>query len=184
MTHEEYKKKRSAQMRAWRARQSPEKIEEINKVSRKWRINNRERGNELSRNWFNRLPEDRREAIRIRHKLNSRKFRANPANRPILKFYNKRAKDERKALIDSQSQPRITNAEWQSLIDVWENKCAYCEVFVDNPTQDHIVPLIKGGQHTMDNILPACTSCNLSKGSKDLGEFLVVLEARLSKNSV
>lgn len=47
-------------------------------------------------------------------------------------------------------------------------KCAYC----DKPTattSDHVVPYSKDGPTTIDNLEPACPSCNSSKGSKDLG---------------
>ncbi len=31
---------------------------------------------------------------------------------------------------------------------------------------DHVVPLSRGGSDTEDNVVIACSSCNLSKGSK------------------
>lgn len=37
---------------------------------------------------------------------------------------------------------------------------------------DHVVPLICGGAHSADNIVPACRSCNSRKNSRSLIVFL------------
>lgn len=39
------------------------------------------------------------------------------------------------------------------------------------PELDHIVPLSQGGGHTLDNVQCSCRSCNISKGSKALGQM-------------
>jgi len=36
---------------------------------------------------------------------------------------------------------------------------------------DHVVPVSRGGLHCAENLLPACASCNLSKGAKLLEEM-------------
>jgi len=40
-------------------------------------------------------------------------------------------------------------------------------------TIDHIIPIVRGGQHSVGNLLGACSSCNGSKGSKLLIEYRV-----------
>lgn len=37
---------------------------------------------------------------------------------------------------------------------------------------DHILPLSKGGNHKIDNLVPACRTCNLSKYTKTADEFI------------
>ncbi len=51
--------------------------------------------------------------------------------------------------------------------------CYYCK----NETPsfgchfDHIIPLSKGGHHSVENLCVTCPSCNFSKGSKNLSEW-------------
>ena len=35
--------------------------------------------------------------------------------------------------------------------------------------RDHVVPVALGGPHIIENIVPACRSCNASKASSDVG---------------
>lgn len=47
--------------------------------------------------------------------------------------------------------------------------CKYCGKPTAT-TSDHVVPYSKGGPTKIDNLEPACTSCNSSKGNKELGK--------------
>lgn len=51
-----------------------------------------------------------------------------------------------------------------------EKKCAYCGKSAD--TVDHIIPLAKGGNNELDNLVAACQSCNSRKKDRDLADFL------------
>ena len=53
---------------------------------------------------------------------------------------------------------------WEFVCAMWENKCVYC-TRVTKLTQDHIIPLSKGGWHDLDNLVPACARCNSVKGA-------------------
>lgn len=48
--------------------------------------------------------------------------------------------------------------------------CQYCgkQCLYNELTFDHIVPKMKGGKTTWDNIITACKKCNLEKGCKDI----------------
>lgn len=50
--------------------------------------------------------------------------------------------------------------------------CAYCR---ESPgsTLDHVVPLDRGGSHSIGNLLPACRPCNSSKHTKFLFEWII-----------
>lgn len=57
------------------------------------------------------------------------------------------------------------------LLEDFGGLCAYCRK-AKADTWDHIVPVTAGGQTTADNIVPACRSCNSSKRSRSLDEWI------------
>lgn len=45
--------------------------------------------------------------------------------------------------------------------------CYWCGAdLADGFHVDHVIPLSRGGPHTVHNLVPACPECNLSKGDK------------------
>jgi len=45
--------------------------------------------------------------------------------------------------------------------------CYYCGIKTKSLTLDHIIPLCKGGAHSLDNLIMACAPCNSRKCAKD-----------------
>lgn len=62
------------------------------------------------------------------------------------------------------SKSRLKPKQWLMKVKEYDNRCAYCGAQSDKLTQDHIIPLSKGGHHTLANVVPACWSCNRLKG--------------------
>lgn len=56
--------------------------------------------------------------------------------------------------------------QWNQLLEWFANCCAYCGC-KGNLTIDHFIPLVKGGDHALYNIVPACLKCNTSKKHSD-----------------
>lgn len=55
-------------------------------------------------------------------------------------------------------------------------RCWYCgyepqHTSVDYLTIDHVIPKTYGGSDRTENLVPACRSCNSSKGNKGLEDF-------------
>lgn len=62
----------------------------------------------------------------------------------------------------------------QSIRDAWNNKCAYCNnppIDLRSLTVDHVRPKSKGGEDKTSNCVPACRSCNHSKGSEEWNQW-------------
>ena len=69
----------------------------------------------------------------------------------------------------------LTDAQWTALKVAWGG-CAYCGVS-DKPLQrDCVLALSRGGRYTLDNIVPACRSCNASKCNDEVTGWLRVLQ--------
>lgn len=56
-----------------------------------------------------------------------------------------------------------------AILKRWNYACAYCGAHATH--LDHVHPLSKGGADAEHNIVPACATCNLSKGAKTLAEW-------------
>lgn len=44
--------------------------------------------------------------------------------------------------------------------------CQYCEKKTQDLTLDHVVPRRQGGKHSWENVVAACTTCNLRKAGR------------------
>jgi hypothetical protein len=65
----------------------------------------------------------------------------------------------------------LTNEQWAALQAAWGG-CAYCGA-ADKPLQrDCILALSRGGRYTLDNVVPACPSCNTSKCNDEVTGWL------------
>ena len=60
----------------------------------------------------------------------------------------------------------LTTEEWEIIKQAYKHRCAYCGERPRQLTQDHVIPITRGGGTTSNNIVPACKSCNSSKGTK------------------
>ena len=65
----------------------------------------------------------------------------------------------------------LTAAEWSEIVEEFGRRCAYCGAELAKLIKEHIVPVSRGGGTTRQNIVPSCTSCNSSKGTKLVSEW-------------
>ncbi len=66
----------------------------------------------------------------------------------------------------------LTVPQWQEILEYFGHRCAYCNAQPERLEIDHITPVTKGGEHTPDNVVPACRSCNARKGNRPLAQML------------
>jgi 5-methylcytosine-specific restriction endonuclease McrA len=77
----------------------------------------------------------------------------------------------RRALKKGATISDFTYQEWLDLLKEHNYTCYYCKEQVEPLTQDHCVPLSRGGNHTKSNIVPACGFCNNQKNNKTPEEY-------------
>lgn len=118
-----------------------------------------------------------REAHVERHRANNAAWhKAHPEKRKAVvvayrKAHPDRVKEtqrKRALTVGRQSHTGLTLAhgEWESILLSYGYQCAYCGKKSKRLTMDHVVPVSKGGQHVMANIVPACQPCNSRKGAR------------------
>jgi 5-methylcytosine-specific restriction endonuclease McrA len=82
-------------------------------------------------------------------------------------------KDDKKALLDKERRIKKRAAKQRArarrLARLWqttEGRCVYCNVAVPKKqrTLEHLWPKSLGGPKALDNILPACGTCNKARG--------------------
>lgn len=92
------------------------------------------------------------------------RYKSRPDVREKSHARSKLAKYKRKATLKT-AVANFTAEQWRLIKAAYNHRCAYCGE--RKPlTQDHVLPISKGGQHTASNIVPACRSCNSSKGAR------------------
>lgn len=65
----------------------------------------------------------------------------------------------------------LSTEQWEALKAAWEG-CAYCGT-TDRPLQrDCVMAISRGGRYTVDNVVPACASCNTSKCNDEVTSWL------------
>lgn len=74
----------------------------------------------------------------------------------------------------------FTAVQWQRLKEAYGYRCAYCGRKMKRLTQDHVLATSRGGNHTLDNIVPACHSCNSHKRDKTPSEANMPLQQHLA----
>jgi 5-methylcytosine-specific restriction endonuclease McrA len=112
------------------------------------------------------------EKNRAKTLLDQRKWHAANPN------YRSFATQKRRALKKNNGVFAVTSVE---LAKLRASPCTYCGA----PSQhiDHIVPISRGGSHSIGNLTGACAACNLSKGAKFITEWKKGNNAKPSENN-
>lgn len=104
-------------------------------------------------------------------------YEANPEKLVVRNKLYREANPERNRIDHQRRMARkkelpctFTLSQWNATKEHFNNQCAYCGE--DKPLeQEHFVALSKGGEYTLNNIIPACKSCNSSKGNSDMSTW-------------
>ena len=143
-------------------KRAKEKRSECRETARRWRAKNPEKVRAYSRKW--------RETNSNVARENVRKWAARNLEWGRLKTQRRRAAKLNTGLNQVRAEDLV------EIFELWHYNCAYCllpqELLPATLTVDHVIPLSRGGAHSVENIVPACGYCNSSKGSKLVSEWL------------
>jgi len=65
----------------------------------------------------------------------------------------------------------LTAQQWHDLLDAWA-RCAYCGADGVALQRDCVLPISRGGRYTLENVVPACRSCNASKCNDEVTSWM------------
>ncbi len=121
--------------------------------AKKYREKNSDKISKIKSKWF----QDNKKSVYLKRKTEDHK--------QYCRKYTKIRKANERA-----SEGSFSREEWDGLLEYFEYKCAYCKK--ETPLEpDHVIPISRNGSSFIDNILPACRSCNAKKGAKSLEIF-------------
>lgn len=165
-------------------RQKPE-VKEHNRLANK-EYNQRSEVKERAKNrrqrpetkeWMKKYRQ--RPEVKERNKESSRKYYKTEFGKAIKKSYRQRLEVKERAKIASRNRQLlkrtngtgVSNEQWMEILEEYNHGCAYCGKIAKETkqgylTQDHVLAIDNGGEHSPENIAPACVSCNSSKGNK------------------
>lgn len=129
-------------------------IEKSREIKRKWSRAHSEEGSERMRRWKLENPE--------KVKIQRRKYKMK--HKEKVWFYTQIRRSRMKAVVGSH-----TLKEWKNIKEYYNHMCLCCKKFEPEIklSQDHIIPVSRGGTDFIDNIQPLCTLCNSIKCVKD-----------------
>lgn len=157
--------------------------EQLREYSKLYWANNKDKMRIQKQNRPEEQKARKREADRIYGKLNreknrkaTRKYRSAHPDR--VREISKRYRDANPELMALKAMKRRALKEQngiylistKELIQIYNSKCFYCQSN-SNIEADHIIPISRGGQHSVGNLIAACRKCNASKGARTITEW-------------
>lgn len=143
--------------------------EKIKRASKKWKKENPEKVKKIERRRRERNVEYERERKREYYQKNKEKM-------SIWQKHYRKENSEQYSKYRRNRTARKKNASGDGvmlseLIQTHGSSCYLCN---KNSATDieHLIPLSRGGTNHVDNLRPACRSCNSKKGTKTLEEYL------------
>jgi 5-methylcytosine-specific restriction endonuclease McrA len=89
---------------------------------------------------------------------------------PSIRSRKARAAKRRKRRMD-RVEHDLSDDQWIALKSAWGG-CAYCGAEGKPLQRDCVQALSRGGRYTLENIVPACGSCNTSKCNYEVTSWL------------
>ena len=103
-----------------------------------------------------------------------------PCNEMKGSMTHRELRRKRKRLRENHKKRIKSIVRKQQILDKTSGLCAYCGtgLTLESMTVDHIISISHGGENDLDNLVPACWSCNHLKGSMPLEEFSLLNKNR------
>ena len=149
-----------AHTQAWRKRN----LEKMREAGRRQYANNPQHHQAVKNAWRE-ANIDKIKIIQKTHRLNN-----------LEKFAEKQ--HIRRAKMRSNGIYQVSKKE---LVKLYSSPCIACGTS-ERVTVDHIIPIARGGTHSIGNLQPLCLSCNSSKNFRTMSEWKYFLNTERTRN--
>lgn len=160
--------------------------------TRRWREKHPEKARETWQRWQQENREKSRENSRKSYAKNAEKTRAKHAewranNRELARQRNRESYWRDPEKVRSRVHLRRVNEREflvlpKELKRLYSQPCAACGS-LENQSIDHIVPVSRGGRHTVGNLQTLCLPCNVKKANRTIMEWRLGRVARRNRKS-
>jgi 5-methylcytosine-specific restriction endonuclease McrA len=131
----------------------------------RWRKNNPDKVADKKRRYYLKYSDRIKAKSRRNYQVNPELAKVNRANW-IANNPEKRAASRYKRRSQMET-PFVISAN--EISRLYKSPCAYCGSASEH--LDHVIPLSRGGEHRIGNLVGACAKCNLSKNDKFIMEW-------------
>ena len=146
----------------------------LNIINSEYYKNNKEKMNSIGKKYYTENKEHLRKINKEYVKNNKesiKKYKKKWSSGIDGKLSKKVSNHIRNSKIRITNDKTITKKSLENLLLKQNNKCKYCNIDLDFNTAfevhlDHVIPISKGGHHSINNIVFSCKSCNLKKHDK------------------
>lgn len=153
----------------------PEFRRQHNEASKVWQRT--EKGKETARlraqsERGKRLSTERKQKYRASSKgqETERKYEKSESRKAVVRNYRTsekgravNARNNAKRYRNLKTLTTLTAEEWNTILADHRFRCYWCQKKSPRLTQDHVIPISRGGHHVKENVVPACKSCNSKK---------------------
>ena len=150
-----------------------ENKEKILAKGKEYRLANREKELERCRKYREANPQKRKISVKNWQEKNVDK------SREISRRWQLENKEKVRHYANLRRSRKVTNGIYEitdkEIKKLYQSECFYCGSN-ERIQLDHVVPISKGGQHSIGNLVPACQKCNASKHNKFLTEWKASLK--------
>lgn len=136
--------------------------------NRRWKIENQDRCNLARKNWIERNPD---KYLQTKRNWRARNLeRAQEMVRVHARLHPEQARAKQHRRRARKKQNGIYEILPKELKRLYASNCVFCGSN-EQITADHIVPINRGGRHSIGNLQPLCFKCNSAKRDRLMVEW-------------